>query len=124
MSQCQCQSPVPSTQYPVPSPQLQSLAHVHATDASEAANQKLLLFSATIFKRQSSITLAPSAGAAAASCHVMEMSACSSLRFHKRVDLQPFNTSDDPEHGSDNHNDNDNKHSAQLFATSHGADDN
>lgn len=30
----------------------------------------------------------------------MEMSSCSPLRFHKRVDLQPFNTSDDPEHAT------------------------
>lgn len=46
---------------------------------------------------------AAAAGATAAAsccCHIMEMSSCSPLRFHKRVDLQPFNTSDDPEHAT------------------------
>lgn len=42
----------------------------------------------------------PLAAAASCCCHIMEMSSCSPLRFHKRVDLQPFNTSDDPEHAT------------------------
>lgn len=65
------------------------------------ANQKLLLFSATIpAPLHSPQLLPPLAAAASCCCHIMEMSSCSPLRFHKRVDLQPFNTSDDPEHAT------------------------
>lgn len=65
------------------------------------ANQKLLLFSATIpAPLHSPQLLPPLAAAVSCCCHIMEMSSCSPLRFHKRVDLQPFNTSDDPEHAT------------------------
>lgn len=87
---------------------LQQQQHMwHATDASQP--KVVAIFG----NNSSSITLAsvaasfgclllllPLAAAASCCCHIMEMSSCSPLRFHKRVDLQPFNTSDDPEHAT------------------------
>lgn len=80
----------------------QSLQQQHMWHATDASQPKVV---AIFGNNSSSITLgsvaaASFAAAASCCCHIMEMSSCSPLRFHKRVDLQPFNTSDDPEHAT------------------------
>lgn len=68
-----------------------------------------------IFRRSIAVAIfgfgGPAASSGSSITHIMEMSSCCCsssgsgsgvARFHKRVDLQPFNTSDDPEQQRDN----------------------